>query len=435
MSGRILKKSIAGLAKAIRARAATGIFSVIAGIVLIGSSGFPESGLFAQAPDPAPSRRDAEKPGANIQWTPVPGAREYLFEVRNAKKASVLRRTVKQPKILLRLPEGQYEMRSQAVDRFRRQTPWSDWAPLRIRYAIPPRILSVSPEEYAPTTADTGRLIELRGKNFVRATEVRVFVDSTPVTVRNVDFIDGDTLRFALPGDAPEGQYDVLVVNPGDVRSRMAAAFRVKRSSVADGPGPDRAEPGPNSEASREDLPTDFVTPGFSMTSLLPGLPDFARGRYIRGSLWVGAFLGAGFAAFSGYQAASTASSGALSNPLYPSFSNPLYLYGLVTFGTGTNAGLYAFNTNQIFNDVQSQYNAGRSQYTTFGGAALLVYFTHLAFHAFTGPELPEYDAQRTQPGVSVWIGPTESFERADLNLGVRPQNDPDIRFAWSLSF
>ncbi|MCR9144623.1 MAG: IPT/TIG domain-containing protein [bacterium] len=371
----------------------------------------------------------------------MPGAREYLFEVRDAKKAAVLRRTVKRPKILVKLPEGSYEMRSRAVDRFRRRTPWSDWAPLRIRYAIPPSIVSVTPEEYDPESgaeeSPAVRVIELRGKNFMKQSEVQVFIGPKAIPVSAVNFVSADTLRFELPADAPAGQYDLLVVNPGDVRARMAAAFRVKRGGAPDGTLPNRAEPGPNAETARETLPRDISDPGFSGLSLIPGLPDFRNGRYIRGTLWAGAFLGASIVAVNGFQTAASASAGALSNPLYPSFSNPVYLFGLLNFGTGTNAGLYAFNTTQIFNDVQSQYNAGRTQYTTFGGAALLVYFTHLALHSFAGPDLPEYEgANAAAPGVSVWVAPAESLQSAaDRNLGVRPQMEPDIRFAWSLSF
>ncbi len=398
-------------------------------------------GLSAQAPGVADARNEAERSGATIQWTAVPGAREYLFEVRDAKKAAVLRRTVKRPQILLKLPEGTYEMRSRAVDRFRRRTPWSDWAPLRIRYAVPPKILSVSPDEFTgenQPAAGTQRTVELRGENFVQQTRVQVFLGSTAVPVDALNFVGPNRMRFALPDDAPVGEYDLLVVNPGDVRARMAAAFRIKSTGGRERPPPRRAEPGPNTEAGREALPPEITQPGFSVASLIPGLPDFAGGRYVRGSLWMGAFLGASVAAFNGFQTAASASSGALSNPLYPSFSNPLYLFGLINFGTGSNAGVYALNTTTVFNNVQSQYNAGRTQYTTFGGAALLVYITHIAFHAFAGPDLPEYEAAAggSAPGVSVWVEPAPSMRFAsDRNLGVRPQAEPDIRFAWSLSF
>ena len=401
----------------------------------------PVAASFAarEAPaQPAQDGSEAEAPGANIQWSPVPGAREYLFEVRDAQKSAVLKRTVKQPQILVRLPEGSYEMRSRAVDRFRRNTPWSDWAPLRIRYAVPPEILSVSPEPDVPAPTGDGPLIELRGKNFVRESQVELFVNATPVGVREMNFVDADTLQFSLNADAPEGRYDVTVVNPGDVRSRLAAAFAVKRDGTVDPNNPTAAaEPGPNRESERERLPAELASPGFAPLSLIPGMPDFARGRYARGALWLGGVLGSAAVAVGGFQAASAARDGASANSLYPSFSNPVYLYGLATYGTGSNFAAYSVITNQVYNDVRGQYATGRSQYVTYGGVALALYFTHLAFNAFAGPDLPEYQAAGDAPGsgFSFELRPPELFAASDTSLGVRPQRDPSLQIAWSLSF
>ena len=424
-----------------RSRKCGGLVRFLLVLVLLGMAG---TGPGAQEPQESQEAGETqEERTVDIRWTAVPGAREYTFEVRNAQKAAILKRTVKQPVIQLRLPEGSYEMRSRAVDRFRRQTPWSDWAPLRIRYALPPEILSVSPEEYQTgTNQDEGahenkRLVELRGKNFVRDTQVRLSVNAQPVAVQQLNFVDADTLRFALDASAPEGEYDLVVVNPGELKTRRLAAFRVKRdpnaTDIADTGEPTGEPGGPNAEARRETLPEDVGgESGLLWSSLVPGLPDFTNGRYVQGSLWLGAFLGASVAAFGGYQASADASNGALGNPFYPSFSNPIFLLGLLSTSRSTNFGIYILNSNEVYNGVVSEYSAGRSRYHTFGGAALLIYVTHFALNIFAGDELPVYDPATGTDGVSVRVTPVRTDPQQQGSFVEQP---PDIEFAWTISF
>jgi hypothetical protein len=393
----------------------------------------PQLPAAAQAPT-ADADSSSEDRGLQIQWTPVPGARAYLFEVRDGKKAAILKRTVPAPRILLRLPEGAYEMRSRAVDRFRRPTPWTEWTPLRIRYAVPPEIDSVSPQNFklpAAPGAGQARSLELRGKHFVRESEIHLYVDARPVPVSAAEFVDEGTLRFYLPPNAPEGEYDLTVVNPGDIRIRRTAAFRVQR----DGGLPEfAAEPGENREDSRAELPSELASPGFQFSSLIPGLPDFLGGRYGRGSLWLSAFLGASAAAFGGYQSAISVASSADNNPLYPSFSNPIYLYGLLTFNANDLLLPYVVSTGQISDSARSRYTTGRANYAYFGGAALLVFLTHVALYAFDGPELPAYEPGDAQ--LEIQVGPGDTHRGpTEIGPGAPTAIDSSVRVSFTLFF
>lgn len=401
------------------------------------------SALHAQAPA---GETAGEPGGADIEWTPVPGAREYQFEVRDANKGSVLRRTVRQPKIRLRLPEGRYEMRSRAVDRFRRQTPWSGWAPLRIRYAIPAVVRGVSPESLPANSS--AREIEVRGQNFLPDTQVRLTVAGRELQGDDlrVEYVNPRTLRVRLADGAPKlaGPYDLTLINPGNMQTRKTAAFKIESTSEPDAtPDPQpvavQGDQGPNREGGRSQLPAEMTDPGFSFLALVPGLPDFANGRYIRGSLWFGAFAGVTVAAIGGFLDASSAASTASSSALYPSFSNPTYLLALNSL-SGQDQLSFVFNTTQVQSNVQSSYSSGRDRYLAFSGAAVLTYFAHLALYAFAGPELPVYDPDAGASGVSLELRPVPAADDARSMRGrsinaLTPANRVDLRLGWTLVF
>ncbi len=426
--------------------ACAGFSAAVAVALLAGLPGFSggSAALHAQEKE---NEAAGQPGGADIEWTPVPGAREYQFEVRDGSKASVLRRTVRQPKIRLRLPEGRYEMRSRAVDRFRRQTPWSTWAPLRIRYAIPAVVRNVSPESLPVDSSS--REIEVRGQNFLPDTQVRLTVAGRELQGDDlrVEYVNPRTLRVRLADGAPRlaGKYDLTLINPGNMQTRKTAAFKLEAKTEPDAtPDPRpvvavQGEQGPNREGGRSQLPAEMTDPGFSFLALIPGLPDFVNGRYVRGTLWFGTFVGVTATAAGGFVDAASAASTASSSALYPSFSNPTYLLALNSL-SGQDQLSYIFNTTQVQANVQSSYSSGRDRYLAFGGAAVLTYFAHLALYAFAGPDLPVYDPDAGTSGVSLELRPVPVADDARSVRGRsvnarNPANRVDLRMGWTILF
>lgn len=183
----------------------------------------------------------AESPPVRLEWTAVAGARSYLVEVRAVGglglvfSASAAETWIEAP-----LVPGDYEIRVSALNVFGKAVAPGEWTLLSVRATarLEAPALRDAP---APDPAEPGRVVlRVRVTGVLPDTKAALVGPGGRVEAARVELeADGLAASFEL-SRVPEGDYDLVLENPGGYAARIAAAVRVAASEPAPEP---RMEP------------------------------------------------------------------------------------------------------------------------------------------------------------------------------------------------
>lgn len=233
---------------------------------------------------------------AVIRWGAVPGAREYLIQIRNEREEIVTDERIRENAFRARLDPGRYEQRIAAVNRAGRSGQWSRWTPLEIRASRAPVIGPIRPVGPLQNGRQT---LRIDGVHFTPETKILLKSDGElkPVSVRYVGpgavEIQVDSLNLE------DGEYAIVAENPREQRTErysaaVVAGDRVSIPSEAQQPTPDyeRARDESEREGAERPAPPEAAPPGL-MTTFVPGLPAYNEGRDSEAGVWAGGVAGA----------------------------------------------------------------------------------------------------------------------------------------------
>lgn len=290
--------------------------------------------LQAQAPDAGGDIR-----AAVIRWGAVPGAREYLIQIRNEREEIVADERVRENSYRARLDPGRYEQRIAAVNRAGRSGQWSRWTPLEIRASRAPVIGPIRPVGPLENGRQT---LRIDGVHFTPETKILLKADGElkPVSVR---YVGPGAVEIQLDSlNLEDGEYAIVAENPREQRTeRFSAAVvagdRVSVPSEAQQPTPDyeRARDESEREDAERPAPPEAAAPGI-FTTIIPGLPAYNEGRNSEAGLWAGGVAGALLLSAYQYQRGVSIRDNFESDFLTRFFTDP------VVFAAVTQSGLIA---------------------------------------------------------------------------------------------
>jgi hypothetical protein len=290
--------------------------------------------LFAQAPESEGDIRTAV-----IRWGAVPGAREYLIQIRNEREEIVADERVRENSYRARLDPGRYEQRIAAVNRAGRSGQWSRWTPLEIRASRAPVIGPIRPVGPLQNGRQT---LRIDGVHFTPETKILLKSEGElkPVSVR---YVGPGAVEIQLDSlNLEDGEYAIVAENPREQRTeRFAAAVvagdRVSVPSEAQQPTPDyeRARDENEREGAERPAPPEAAPPGL-FTTIIPGLPAYNEGRNSEAGLWAGGVAGALLLSAYQYQRGVSIRENFESELLTRFFTDP------VVFAAATQSGVIA---------------------------------------------------------------------------------------------
>lgn len=157
-----------------------------------------------------------EQERAYIEWKPIEGALSYTVEIADLYDDIILEKTTEATKLEVSLPYGKYKYRVGMLTKFNKVSGWSEWHTLMIVPALEPKIVSATPAALHPWS---GNRVTIKGKNLYRTTEVVVKNADSELPVKNVRFIDPETLAATVDasGAGAGARYDLVLKNPGDL--------------------------------------------------------------------------------------------------------------------------------------------------------------------------------------------------------------------------
>lgn len=343
----------------VRRSAALSWRSVFAILAMVGLYAFAAP-LAAQAPE-----TDGDLRAAVIRWGAVPGAREYLIQIRNDREEIVADERVRENSYRARLDPGRYEQRIAAVNRAGRSGQWSRWTPLEIRASRAPVIGPIRPVGPLQNGRQT---LRIDGVHFTPETKILLRVDDEikPVSVR---YVGPGAVEIQLDSlNLEDGEYAIIAENPREQRAeRFAAAVvagdRVSVPSEAQQPTPDyeRARDESEREGAERPAPPEAAAPGF-FTTIIPGLPAYNEGRNSEAGLWAGGVAGALLLSAYQYQRGVSIRDNFESDFLTRFFTDPVVFVAVAQSGLIANRPSNAEVGAVIYAYVQSR-NAAAASY------------------------------------------------------------------------
>ena len=178
--------------------------------------------------------------GERMVWPAKKNAVAYDVEIKNNDTGRVSRSQVGVPYIPLDMEPGNYQARIQPRVKTGKTVAgvgFGPWNPVRVL----PGPVAVVEKPSAPMVVGSGNKeerIKIRGENYVPNTSVKIVEsenDSNQIPSR-IESISSDREEMVIlvqPEGAEEGQYDILVANPGQEPNRIKEAVRIR--SAKDG--------------------------------------------------------------------------------------------------------------------------------------------------------------------------------------------------------
>jgi len=154
----------------------------------------------------------AQEKKPELKWKGSPGAEKYLVIIKDYRGRVVLKRYVRNTRLLLNLKAGTYKARIIGINKFQRRHGVSPWIPIRIRKLPRPFIESINIAQIYPDQRNKKYII--KGKKFKKGLIAFVIQNNKKIPVL-LHKVSEDTLvvSFDLKSDA-EGSYDFQVQNP-----------------------------------------------------------------------------------------------------------------------------------------------------------------------------------------------------------------------------
>jgi len=339
----------------------------IAGVFLITGA------LFSQQNPEKPAEAPVRPEGTDIAETPVPpvseklylewtaseGAHGYLVQIKDRNESVVLEQKVPASRIDFLLPPGAYRSRIAPLNKFERPIRWSDWQPFQVHRAQTPVVAAAS----APEVHGNQGQVSLQGNNFFEDTRVTLVSGDRRIPATATITQEGDTQKVTLSYDAsqvPNGQYDLLIENPGGMVLRREGVVNVTGSTANTAANVNAVDNRPVTTRTRD---------------AVPGLSEFSQGRYGSGLLWAGAFSGLLAGGLHEYAAARTARQTAVSDPSISFYNNPsLVLAGGTTLGPQPFFLGYGLYNISRLSDLKNSYNVHQRNQVIYGASALILF-------------------------------------------------------------
>lgn len=293
-----------------------------------------------------------------IEWTANKSAQGYLVQIKNPQGKVVLEKNAKTNRLDFQLPPGQYAQRVGILNKFRKVARWGAWKPFLIRVALTPRIQSMDPPEIS--REETEQTITISGQNFFPNTKIRIVTKDGEVTLKSVNFVDGNTMTVVLdPSQIKPGSYDVVLENPGGKQEKT------EQSLAFHDPAP------PPLPAVQQAV--------FTWKVPIPGIPQFGRSENYEGALWLGLFAAFGAAGFSEWETAEALAESTRNNPVHKVFNDPIYYFGAQSTLLNQPDLLYAslYTLSQL-EENEASYAIHQQNQSLLGGLALSSYFYYI---------------------------------------------------------
>jgi hypothetical protein len=203
----------------------------------------------------------AEAAPVRLEWTSVEGARSYRVEIRAAGGSGILfAASSAEPWIEAPLEPGDYEIRVSALNVFGRAVATGAWTALTVRATarLEGATLLSAPEADPSTPGLVVVRVAVVGA--MPGTGVALEGDGTRIEANSLELdAAGIAASFDLSG-APEGDYDLVLENPGGYIARIAGAVSVAAPKPEPEP-PAGTEPAAGTEPEQEPEPEAAEAP------------------------------------------------------------------------------------------------------------------------------------------------------------------------------
>ncbi|MBX7057760.1 MAG: hypothetical protein K1X75_06805 [Leptospirales bacterium] len=322
-----------------------------------------------------------------IRWQALAGAAAYQLQIRRrGEEAPFVDERLRDNAFPARLTPGQYEQRLSAINQAGRQGPWSAWRELEVRASRRPVIGALQPQG----ASESGQLQRVTIQGLYFTPESRIIIrnqseqQSTLVPAR---MTAPGVLETELdPTVLRDGKYSLVIENPREQRSELAAAVVIAddRVSVPEQYQQPSAEFRRQQQQAAQEQAADESQRQLSApeiwTSMAPGLPALFRGEYRNSSLWGAAFLAPVGGVLLEYNAGVAARNAYKNDPLTLFVTNPALAQAVGSqAGSITNSALgliiYQHSANQ--SAARATYARHQQNQIFLAGLAGVVYLLH----------------------------------------------------------
>jgi hypothetical protein len=164
-----------------------------------------------------------------FEWKGVDGASGYLFQVREPGGKILAERETSDTSIALPLAPGAYEIRISALNKFKKPASSSEWKPVSVVRAVPPKV-----DGFAPSALYAGSpegKLTLTGSNFLPDTEIFLEGEGKLLRAKTLPGSKDTQIEAAVPlADAAPGTYTVHAANPKGQETVVEAKLEMKRN-------------------------------------------------------------------------------------------------------------------------------------------------------------------------------------------------------------
>lgn len=167
--------------------------------------------IFLLVSVPFTSSADELQVGQSIQWKPIPGSAGYIVEIMDSNGNQIEKKSIATSELEINLPEGNYQFRIIALNKFKKVGRIYPWKDLIIKPVDSPVVTS-SPSEF-DTSSNTTSFIA-KGKFLHRGTRVELEGSDRTSFPADVSVLpDGSGIKVTPPANIPQGKYSVRYKN------------------------------------------------------------------------------------------------------------------------------------------------------------------------------------------------------------------------------
>lgn len=321
-----------------------------------------------------------------MKWQTVAGAGSYHVEIQDSSNKVLISKRTPETSLSFEIPSvGNYRRRIAAVDRAGIRGEFSRWQIFRVKKTLKPNIKQVEPEK-EPYQNGTHRVV-IKGENFMRSSKVLLIESNDKQIKIPFEYISRNRIAVNLKMSVvKDGEYDILVRNPGKLEDRQKSALAVKKRKILVAESRKRqlaanlSEPDSSSSSEPD---SDLGRFNKLWPAFVPGLPAMQRGDSTSGGVWAGAFGGTMIMAFLEYDAARIDAQNLKREPLYQVFNNPVLLYSLASNVTNPDDLLvWAVVSDLRHAQVEQSFNRHTRNQLFWSSAAAGIYLTHFFYES-----------------------------------------------------